>query len=53
MRIFISYSVQDKEIVARIVDRLRMDAHDVWIDSLRIDPGDNIQRKIEEGLGTS
>jgi hypothetical protein len=50
MRVFVSYSAQDKEVVARIVDRLRGDGHDVWIDSLRIDPGDNIQRKIDEGL---
>jgi hypothetical protein len=50
MRIFISYSAQDKEVVAGIVNRLRQDGHDVWIDSFRIDPGDNIQRKIEEGL---
>jgi hypothetical protein len=50
MRIFISYSAQDKDVVSRIVDGLKLDGHDVWIDSLRIDPGDNIQQKIEEGL---
>src|SRR3954447_23570398 len=50
MRIFISYSAQDKHIVSRIADRLRQDGHDVWIDSLQIQPGDNILQKIEDGL---
>jgi hypothetical protein len=50
MRIFISYSAQDRETAARLVDRLKMDGHDVWIDSLQIQPGDNFQSKIEQGL---
>ena len=50
MRIFVSYSHQDKPVVDQIVTRLKADGHDVWIDSLKLRPGDNIQRKIAEGL---
>ena len=50
MRIFISYSREDKSTVARIVQRLKRDGHDVWIDSLRIHPGDNIPQMIEAGI---
>jgi hypothetical protein len=50
MHIFISYSSQDKVAVGRIAERLRADGHDVWIDSLKLRPGDNLQRKVQEGL---
>lgn len=53
MRIFVSYSMQDKKIVMRIVDQLISDGHEVWFDSFQIRPGDNIQRKIDEGLGAA
>jgi hypothetical protein len=50
MRIFISHSHEDKAAVQRITARLQAAGHDVGVDSLRLRPGDNIQRKIEEGL---
>jgi hypothetical protein len=50
MRIYVSYSHRDKPIVDHIVARLKEDGHDIWIDSLKLRPGDNIQRRIEEGL---
>ena len=50
MRIFISHSHEDKIPVQRIVSRLQDVGHDVWIDSIKLRPGDNIQRKIGEGL---
>lgn len=50
MRIFVSHSHQDKVPVRRIVSRLEDAGHDVWIDSLKLRPGDNIQRKIQQGL---
>ncbi|MGE8467859.1 MAG: TIR domain-containing protein, partial [Pseudomonas putida] len=53
MRIFVSYSHQDKLIVDVIVDRLKLAGHEIWIDHLKLRPGDNISRKVEEGIGSS
>jgi hypothetical protein len=53
MRIFVSHSHQDKPVVDRIVARLEAEGHDVWVDSRKLRPGDNLQRKIEEGLETA
>jgi hypothetical protein len=50
MRVFISHSHKDKAEVDKIVSRLESEGHDVWIDSKKLRPGDNIQRKIQEGL---
>jgi hypothetical protein len=50
MRIFISYSHLDKPEVDRIVTRLTNEGHDVWIDSIKLQVGDNIQAKIEAGI---
>lgn len=50
LRVFISYSHRDKEAVHEIASRLRKDGHDVWIDSLQLQPGDNITSRIQEGL---
>jgi len=50
MKIFISYSHEDKHPVQRIALRLDEAGHDVWIDSLKLRVGDNIQNKIGEGL---
>lgn len=50
MKIFISYSAHDKKIVEQIVARLQQEGHDVWVDSLNIRPGDNIQKAIDTGL---
>lgn len=53
MRIFISYSHQDKATVDSILDRLKTAGHEVWIDSLKLRPGDNISRKIQEGISSA
>jgi len=50
MRVFISYSHRDKPAVDRIITRLKDEGHDVWVDSLKLRPGDNIQRKIQDGI---
>lgn len=50
MRIFISYSHQDKVVVDKIVERLKRAGHDVWLDRLKLKPGDNITEKIERGI---
>ncbi|MGI6656953.1 MAG: toll/interleukin-1 receptor domain-containing protein [Desulfobulbus sp.] len=53
MRIFISYSHQDKPTVDLIANRLMQAGHEVWIDYLTIRPGDNIVEKINEGIGSA
>ncbi|WJV65450.1 TIR domain-containing protein [Pectobacteriaceae bacterium CE70] len=53
MRIFVSYAHQDKQMVDVIVDRLTLAGHEIWIDQLKLRPGDNISRKIEDGIETS
>lgn len=53
MRIFVSYSHQDKPKVDAIVNRLKLAKHEIWIDHLKLKPGDNISRKIEEGIDSS
>src|SRR5688572_29297140 len=50
MKVFISHSTKDNEPVERIAERLTKDGHDVWVDTLKLRPGDNFQKKIEEGL---
>jgi hypothetical protein len=50
MRIYVSYSHRDAEVVHRITERLRADGHEVWIDSQSLLPGDNILQKLEQGL---
>jgi hypothetical protein len=50
MRVFISHSHQGKLAVQKIAARLEAAGHDVWVDSLKLRRGDDIQRKIEEGL---
>ncbi|HDZ8848440.1 TIR domain-containing protein [Aeromonas sanarellii] len=52
MRIFISYSHQDRPTVDLITARLKEARHEVWIDHLKLRPGDNISRKINEGIGS-
>jgi hypothetical protein len=50
MRLFISHSSKDKDAVDRIVAALSKDGHDIWVDSAKLAPGDNISAKINEGL---
>lgn len=50
MRVFISHSHHDKPAVDKIISRLKAEGHDVWVDSLKLRPGDNFQRKIQEGI---
>jgi len=53
MKIFISYSHLDKEIVNLIADRLKNDGHEIWIDTLKIKPGDNLAKKIDKGIDSA
>jgi small GTP-binding protein len=51
--VFLSYSAQDKVVVAELAERLRVDGLRVWFDKWQLRPGDNIPAKIEEGLEQS
>ncbi len=50
MRIFISYSEFDKEIAEIIANQLLKDGHKVFYDRLSLKLGENLIRKIDEGL---
>ncbi len=45
MKVFISYSHEDKDITNRIVRELETAGHHIWLDSWRIELGDNIFEK--------
>jgi small GTP-binding protein len=51
--VFLSHSSKDKAIVRRLAERLRKDGLRVWFDEWVVQTGDNIPRKIDEGLETS
>lgn len=53
MRVFISYSHQDKQAVDLITERLNLAGHNVWVDQLKLKPGDNISRKIQDGIASA
>jgi hypothetical protein len=51
MKVFISYSTEDKDFVNRLATDLRTRAGiDAWLDQWEINPGDKIPEKIETGL---
>ncbi len=49
-RVFISYSSRDKKFVTWLINRLKAEGLDVWIDMQRIAVGDTIVEKLNEGL---
>lgn len=50
MKVFISYSHQDREYADLIAGRLREDGHEVWYDKWKLKVGDNLIEKINQGL---
>lgn len=53
MKVFISYSHEDKDITNRIVRELETAGHHIWLDSWRIELGDNIfEKKLKRALIT-
>ncbi|WP_342415016.1 TIR domain-containing protein [Paenibacillus sp. FSL R10-2782] len=50
MKVFISYSHNDKEIAVSIGDILRNAGHDIWMAIWKIAVGDNIIEKINKGI---
>jgi len=53
VKVFISYSHQDKKWATSIADRVREAGHEVSIDSWNVKVGDNLLNKIKEGLATA
>ncbi|MBI1183133.1 TIR domain-containing protein, partial [bacterium] len=50
MRVFISSSRYDREVLHMIVEALQLDGHDIFSDNLNIKSGDNWFKKINEGI---
>lgn len=50
MKVFISYTQEDKKYASLIADRLRKAGHDVWYDTWSLRVGDNLIQKINDGL---
>lgn len=50
MNIFISHSSRDKEYANFIAAYLRAAGHEVWLDTWKFKPGDNLIEKVDEGL---
>jgi hypothetical protein len=50
MKVFISYTQEDKKYAVLIADRLREAGHEVWYDAWSLRAGDNLIEKINEGL---
>lgn len=51
--LFISYSHDDSEVVARLTRRLRKDGFSLWIDEEQIGGGDPLQKGMVEGIKKS
>ena len=51
--VFLSHSARDKPAVRKLAQRLKADGLRVWLDQWEIRPGDNIVRRIDEGLQSS
>jgi len=51
--LFLAYDLQDQRVVARLAERLRGTGLRVWFDRWEIHPGDNVDRKVAQGLRES
>lgn len=51
--IFLSYSHKDKDIAEKIYEELKIRKYIVWLDAKEIYPGDNLVKKISDGLENS
>ncbi|RMG31501.1 MAG: TIR domain-containing protein [Bacteroidetes bacterium] len=50
MKIFISHSPQDQLQANRMEEALKQDGHEVFFDTLTLEPGDNMIKKVNEAL---
>ena len=53
MKIFISYSVKDKDKARKIATELKNANLDVWYDEWSLQVGDSLVNKIEKGIADS
>lgn len=53
LRVFLSHSSKDKEIVDIIFDEFQKSEISAWYDKYQIEPGDSITEKINQGLDES
>ena len=51
--IFISYSSNDRDKVARLVEQLEVKGGNLWFDEKCIIPGDDLVERIEQGISKS
>ena len=51
--VFLSHSSKDKAVVRSIAERLRADGLRVWFDEWVLKPGDNLPKKLDDGLEDS
>jgi len=51
--VFLSHSSKDKDIVRAVAERLRADGLRVWLDKWILKPGDNLPKKLDDGLEES
>jgi hypothetical protein len=51
--VFLSHSSKDKDIVRAVAERLRADGLRVWLDEWILKPGDNLPKKLDDGLEES
>lgn len=51
--VFLSHSSKDKAVVRPIAERLRTDGLRVWFDEWVLKPGDNLPKKLDDGLEDS
>ncbi|MGV9248223.1 toll/interleukin-1 receptor domain-containing protein [Streptomyces sp. NPDC003710] len=51
--VFISHRGADKVVATKLADELRDRGHTVWLDVWKINVGDSIVGKIDEGLSTA
>ncbi|HEY2169410.1 MAG TPA: TIR domain-containing protein [Candidatus Angelobacter sp.] len=51
--VFLSHSSKDKPVVRPLAERLRKDGLRVWFDEWVLKPGDNLPKKIDDGLEES
>src|SRR5262245_12377641 len=51
--VFLSHSSKDKEVVRAVAERLRADGLRIWFDEWELKPGDNLPKKLDDGLEES